>query len=82
MATEFFIAHGEGGAGWASQTKVLQASCADSSLSHISPKSPPPKKKKSHSISEELGDAAGGAYWNEMFAGKERNVVRGRNWQG
>lgn len=47
MATEFFIAHGEGGAGWASQTKVMQASCADSSLRHLSPKFPaPPKNKK------------------------------------
>lgn len=38
--------------------------------------------QKSQSISEERGDVSGGAYRSEMFVGKERNVVSGRNRQG
>lgn len=79
IATEFFIAHGEEAGGSASQTKIMQASCTDSSLRHLSPKFP---AQKSHSISRELGNVAGGAYRNERFVGKERNLVRGGNRQG
>lgn len=84
IATEFFIARGEEGAGWAKPNKqkinkkIMHASCTDSSLRHFSPKNlQPPLPKKSHSISEELGDVAGGAHRNEMFVGEGEECGQG-----